>query len=66
MASKCVDCAWRKRSEANPKSFMARIWRWHTKVCPSWKAYQKELTAEAGDGGVGAHSRAPLHDPPFA
>jgi hypothetical protein len=22
---------------------MARIWRWHTKVCPSWKAYQKEL-----------------------
>ena len=43
MASKCADCAWRKRSEENPKSFMARIWRWHTKVCPAWKAYQREL-----------------------
>jgi hypothetical protein len=43
MASKCADCAWRKRSEENPKSLMARIWRWHTKVCPTWKAYQREL-----------------------
>jgi hypothetical protein len=46
MASKCADCAWRKRSEENPKSFMARIWRWHTKVCPSWKAYQRELARQ--------------------
>jgi len=51
MASKCADCAWRKRSEENPKSFMARIWRWHTKVCPSWKAYQKELTAQKQETG---------------
>ena len=49
MASKCADCAWRKRSEENPKTFMARIWRWHTKVCPagrrtsgSWRGREQE------------------------
>jgi hypothetical protein len=51
MTSKCEDCAWRKRSEENPKSFMARIWRWHTKVCPSWKAYQKELAQQKQETG---------------
>jgi hypothetical protein len=25
---------------------MARIWRWHTKWCPAWKAYQKELAEQ--------------------
>lgn len=39
----CEDCAMRKRAEANPKSFWARLWRWHTGWCPGWKAYQREL-----------------------
>jgi hypothetical protein len=42
----CADCAWRKKSEANPKAFMSRLWRWHTKICPGWKSYQKALSAE--------------------
>ena len=42
----CADCAWRKKSEEKPKSFMARLWRWHTKICPGWKSYQKALAAE--------------------
>jgi len=46
MASKCADCPWRKRSEENPKTWMARFWRWHTKICPSWKAYQRELARQ--------------------
>ena len=46
MESKCEDCAWRKRSEENPKALMSRIWRWHTKICPSWKKYQKELSQQ--------------------
>jgi hypothetical protein len=25
---------------------MARLWRWHTKWCPGWKAYQKALKAQ--------------------
>jgi hypothetical protein len=43
MASKCEDCPWRKRSEEKPTTCSARFWRWHTKVCPSWKKYQREL-----------------------
>jgi hypothetical protein len=43
----CETCAMRKKAEANPKSLMARLWRWHTTWCPGWKAYQKHL-AETG------------------
>jgi len=34
----------RKKAEKKPKSFMAKLWRWHTGWCPGWKAYQKSLT----------------------
>ena len=46
MASKCATCGWRRRSEEKPNSLMSRLWRWHTKWCPAWKAYQKELTEQ--------------------
>jgi hypothetical protein len=32
-------CPMRKKAEANPKSFLARLWRWHTRWCPGWKSY---------------------------
>ena len=40
---KCADCAFRKEAEANPKSILGRLWFWHTKWCPGWKAYQAYL-----------------------
>ena len=40
----CATCGMRKKAEANPKSLMARLWKWHTGWCPGWKAYQKALT----------------------
>ena len=43
----CANCAWRARSEANPKSLLSRLWRWHTTWCPGWKAYQQALAEEA-------------------
>lgn len=43
----CETCGMRKRAEANPKSFWARLWRWHTTWCPGWKKYQAYL-AEQG------------------
>ncbi|MBN1967402.1 MAG: hypothetical protein JW910_22300 [Anaerolineae bacterium] len=49
---KCATCPMRQKAEANPKSFMARLWRWHTGWCPGWKAYQKAL-AEAESSGQG-------------
>ncbi|MBN2470128.1 MAG: hypothetical protein JXN59_05320 [Anaerolineae bacterium] len=42
----CATCALRAKADANPKSFMARLWRFHTKFCPGWKAYQRALAAE--------------------
>lgn len=43
----CATCPMRQRAEANPKSFLSRLWRWHTTWCPGWKAYQAALAAEA-------------------
>ena len=40
---KCADCAMRKKAEANPATLRARHWRWHTRWCPGWKAYQRSL-----------------------
>ena len=45
--SKCADCPIRRKAEARPNSFLARLWRWHTTWCPGWKAYQKELQTPA-------------------
>jgi hypothetical protein len=44
---KCEDCPMRKKAEANPKSLMSRLWKWHTGWCPGWKAYQEHLGQQA-------------------
>jgi len=46
MASNCENCGLRRRAEQKPDSILARIWRWHTKWCPGWKAYQAELASQ--------------------
>ena len=43
----CETCPMRKKAEEKPKSFMARLWRWHTRWCPGWKAYQAYLAEQA-------------------
>ncbi|WP_172674132.1 hypothetical protein [Syntrophomonas palmitatica] len=50
MKSNCDNCKMRLAAEQNPKSITAKIWRWHTRWCPGWKAYQKEL-GKGGNGG---------------
>jgi len=42
----CETCPLRQKAEANPKSFMAWLWRWHTRWCPGWKAYQASLAEQ--------------------
>ncbi|MCB9423412.1 MAG: hypothetical protein H6667_26690 [Ardenticatenaceae bacterium] len=42
----CEECPLRKKAEANPKLFVARLWRWHTRWCPGWKAYQVHLAEQ--------------------
>lgn len=40
---RCEDCAFRKKAEARPRSFLGILWRLHTYICPGWKAYQRYL-----------------------
>jgi len=49
----CETCPIRQKAEAKPDSFMARLWRWHTRWCPGWKEYQAYLAeqTEAVSGG---------------
>lgn len=42
----CETCPLRQKAEVYPKSFMARLWRWHTRWCPGWKAYQASLAEQ--------------------
>ncbi len=43
MKSRCENCKLRKYAEKKPDSLIAKIWKWHTKWCPGWKAYQREM-----------------------
>lgn len=44
MAEKtCADCPLRKKAEENPKTLIARLWRWHPTWCPGWQSYQESL-----------------------
>ena len=51
----CETCALRARAEAKPNSFIARLWRWHTRWCPGWKAYQAHLTEKNNPQSGGKH-----------
>jgi hypothetical protein len=45
----CETCPMRKKAEENPKSILARLWRWHTGWCPGWKEYQAHLAEQANN-----------------
>jgi hypothetical protein len=47
---KCESCALRKKAEERPRSFMAWLWRVHTRICPGWKTYQRWLADSANTG----------------
>jgi hypothetical protein len=42
---RCSDCVLRRRADAKPHSFLARIHHWHRTWWPGWKIYQAELRA---------------------
>ncbi|MFO8058308.1 MAG: hypothetical protein R6V10_13530 [bacterium] len=47
MASpKCPECPLRAKYDKNPKSILGRLWKFHIKFCPGWKAYLKSLPEE--------------------
>ncbi len=36
----------RAKYDTNHKSFLGKLWRWHTNWCPGWKFYMKSLSDE--------------------
>ena len=42
----CETCAWRAKYDADPKSLLGRLWRWHAGWCPGWKKYVTSLPDE--------------------
>ena len=43
MSSDCETCKIHSYAVRKPDSLISKIWRWHIKWCPGWKAYQIEL-----------------------
>ncbi len=39
----CESCSFRKKFEADPRSFLGRLWLFHTRFCPGWRRYLAEL-----------------------
>ena len=42
----CEQCPMRAKYDQNPKSFGARVWRWHINFCPGWKGFMNTLSEE--------------------
>lgn len=42
--SKCPNCPLRAKYDANPQSFIGRLWRWHINFCPGWRGYFNSLS----------------------
>ena len=42
----CGNCSMRARYDSNPRSLLARIWRWHAGWCPGFKKYITSLPDE--------------------
>ena len=41
--SGCENCGFRKKYDQRPKSFLGRLWKFHARWCPGWKAYMYAL-----------------------
>lgn len=58
----CSNCMLRRRAEAKPNGWLAKLWRWHTSWCPGWKSYQKALAErDAAEHDTAQHDTA-QHD----
>lgn len=42
----CENCRLRAKYDANPKSIIGRLWRFHIRFCPGWRAYFRSLPYE--------------------
>jgi len=64
MKSGCATCKLHAYADKKPDSFIARFWRWHTKWCPGWKAYQRELSERQKAEGQGTGQESDRSETP--
>jgi hypothetical protein len=44
--SNCDHCAFRKKYDNAPQSFLGRLWKWHIRWCPGWKSHLRSQPEE--------------------
>ena len=44
--SNCETCKMRAKYDADPKSLLGRLWKFHIKFCPGWKGYLISVSEE--------------------
>jgi len=42
----CEKCKFRGKYDADSKSFLGRIWKWHIGFCPGFNGYMKSLSED--------------------
>lgn len=57
--SLCGICPLGRLAARHPQSLLARIWRWHTGWCPSYKAFQHRQAAPAPNPPAGPGTPTP-------
>jgi hypothetical protein len=62
--NRCETCSFRVRYDRNPRSILGRMWKWHTRWCPGWKAYIKSLPDEERKKVLGRYGSEGSFGPP--
>ena len=44
--SDCGSCKIKAKYDTNPRSLLGRLWKFHIRFCPGWKAYLVSLPEE--------------------
>jgi len=57
--TQCSACLFRARYDANPKSILGRLWRWHANWCPGWRAFMKSLPESEKERWIQAYRLNP-------
>ena len=57
--SGCATCSLRARYDQRPRSLLGRLWRWHTRFCPGWKAYVRSLPDDERQGLIEKYTFPP-------
>ena len=44
--SNCESCKLKAKYDSDPRSLLGRLWKFHIKFCPGWKAYLVSVSDE--------------------